>query len=563
MSSPGSQQLTDEAPGVILSLLRYWRAALLLVLVFAALAFGVSLLLPEQYAASAELGLTDPRGSNIFITAGGALPQDLERYTAKQESLVESVPTFERTQDILDWDVSVDQLFEHIGVSSDVPGVITIHATARTASQAQELANAVSTAYGANSRQTVQNEATRAIAAIDASRRDVIDQVEKAQEARDEDPGNPLLQRQLDATVESLNSLNQRVAEIQVNAAAFDDGVEYALGARRPEQPSEPQPLRNTMIAAILGLVVAGVVSWIRADRHRAADEEDAPEAVLGAPMLGAVPELAGGASLQYVFRSGVILVTSPARGDGKTVSAVSIAAVAARDGSRVVLVDGDARSSGLTRRLLGSTGRGERGLTDLADGDLGWDVVAHPLLLRDDVMLPFVPSGADATNLAGLFRRRGMAEAMASLRESYDLVVIDCPALLAVADVATLAAHADGIVLVVSRGTPLRSLEAVSQRLELVPAPLVGYVFTRADAQQREASYGTRVQLPWHLVRGGRRSQERRRRDRGDEAVATTVQEGPAPAAKSNGSSSRRGGGWGRRRRSPAGSSRPQGEAG
>jgi hypothetical protein len=101
------------------------------------------------------------------------------------------------------------------------------------------------------------------------------------------------------------------------------------------------------------------------------------------------------------------------------------------------------------------------------------------------------------------------MADAIAELRKSYDLVVIDCSAMLAVADVASLAAHADGIVLVVSRGTPLKALEAVAQRLELVPAPLVGYVFTRSDAEDADASYGAGLQLPWHVVPGRRRERQ------------------------------------------------------
>jgi Mrp family chromosome partitioning ATPase len=286
-------------------------------------------------------------------------------------------------------------------------------------------------------------------------------------------------------------------------------------------------------VAGLLGLILAGVVSWIRADRHRAADEGDVPEQVLGSPMLGAVPtvrpadDLAAlsdpgssaaeayqfaAASLQYLFHDGVVLVTSAGRGDGKTVSAASLAAVAARDGSRVILVDGDARSHGLTRRLLGEADERSPGLTDVASGSANWNSVVRPLALADGVLLPFLPAGGDTGALAGLFRTQGMADAVARLRESYDLVVIDCSALLAVADVASLAAHADGIVLVVSRGTPLKALESVAQRLELVPAPLVGYVFTRAETEDVDDSYGSGLQLPWHVVPTGRRGRNGRR---------------------------------------------------
>jgi Mrp family chromosome partitioning ATPase/capsular polysaccharide biosynthesis protein len=546
MPPSSSQQVASEAPGVVLSLLRYWRSSVLVVLVSAALGFGVSLLLPKQYEARAQIGLTDPRGSNIFTQGGGALPQDLERYTARQRSLVRSGRTFERTRQQLDHDISVDELFNRVSVTSDVDGVLDIHGRGRTGKEAQDLANTVAAAYGSSSRDNVQEEVSRSVAAIEAARTAAIEDYRTAQERQSADPRNPVLQQQVRSTVDRLDALNQRISEIQVNGAAFDDGIEYFLAARRPKHPTEPQPLRNAAVAGLLGLILAGVISWTRADRHRAADEEGMPEQVLGIPMLGAVPELqpAGdlaalnelespaaeayqfaAASLQYLLRDGVVLVTSAGRGDGKTVSAASLAAVAARDGSRVILVDGDARSHGLTRRLLGPTDERAPGLVDIANGSAQWDEVVRALALPDGVLLPFLPAGGDAATLASLFRTQRMAEAVARLRESYELVVVDCSALLAVADVASLAAHADAIVLVVSRGTPLRSLEAVTQRLELVPAPLIGYVFTRAVAEDVTASYGSHLRLPWHVVPSGRRARERRRNGASASPVAGVPQ--------------------------------------
>jgi Mrp family chromosome partitioning ATPase len=562
MPSLTSQQLAGEAPGVILSLLRYWRSSLLIILGCAALGYGVSLVLPEQYTATAQLGLTDPRGSNIFTTGGGALAVDLERYTARQQSLVHSASTFELTRERLDSDVSVNELFDRVSVTSDVDGVLEVHAKGSTAEEAQGLANAVAAAYGDSSRRNIQAEVSRGVGAIEESRQGVIDDLETAQRRVDADPLNQLLRLQADAIRDSLQELNQRINQIQVNGAAFDDGLEYVIPARLPREPSEPQPLRNAVVAGLIGLILAGVVSWIRADRHRAADEEDVPEQVLGSPMLGAVPDLPpngdlaalsdpasaaaeayqfAAASLQYLFHDGVVLVTSAGRGDGKTVSAASLAAVAARDGSRVLLVDGDARSHGLTRRLLGPDSEGSPGLTNVANGSGTADQLLRRLALADDVMLPFLPAGGDVTTLSSLFRTQGMADAMARLRESYDLVIIDCSALLAVADVASLAAHADGIVLVVSRGTPLKALEAVAQRLELVPAPLVGYVFTRAEAEDVEASYGPGLQLPWHVV-PGRRRERQNRRDR--EATAERPARPDAPPSPAGGNGSRSSGG-------------------
>ena len=51
-------------------------------------------------------------------------------------------------------------------------------------------------------------------------------------------------------------------------------------------------------------------------------------------------------------------------------------------------------------------------------------------------------------------------------------------------------AAQADGIVLVVRKGTPLRHLEEVRNRLEFFGAPLLGYVFNRSDPNSGKYGY-------------------------------------------------------------------------
>ena len=114
------------------------------------------------------------------------------------------------------------------------------------------------------------------------------------------------------------------------------------------------------------------------------------PAAVLGAPLLGEVPDYAGPqtgtlsgqlhlepalvegyqfvlSSIEYALEhngGSSVLVTSASQGDGKTTTVLQLAMAASRDGRRVVLCDADIRAQGLTR-LLGVTER--TGLTDLA----------------------------------------------------------------------------------------------------------------------------------------------------------------------------------------------------
>jgi Mrp family chromosome partitioning ATPase len=71
------------------------------------------------------------------------------------------------------------------------------------------------------------------------------------------------------------------------------------------------------------------------------------------------------------------------------------------------------------------------------------------------------------------------------------DLVVLDSPPILAVADTSAIAGQVDGIVVVVAKGTPLKTLEEVRERLEFVGTPVLGYVFNRADTRAGSYGYG------------------------------------------------------------------------
>lgn len=514
-------QPDSEAPGVVVSILRYWRSSLLIVALFVAGAYAGSMLLPERYVSSARLILLDPRRDDVFQGAG-SLPRDPEVYTARQASVATSNAVLGAIEGY-----GVNELRSKVRADGETPGELVITATGSTAREAQDLANAVARAYGEQANETTREEAEDNIAAIDRRRLEAEELVRDAAGELEETANDPVLVAELRAAQNSLTRLNEQRNVIQTNADAFGDGIDFLDEAGRPAAPVEPKPLRNAAVAGLLGLLLAGGVSWLRADRHRAADASAAPAGVLGAPLLGAVPELPKGqelsvltdgasaaseafqfaaASLQYVFKWGVLLVTSPQRGDGKTVSAASIAAAAARDGTRVLLVDADVRAVGLTARLLGAEqGEAHVGLTDLAAGTARADDAVRLVALADDVALPFLPGGTVRANVGSLFRTAGMGAAVRLLRESYDLVVVDCPALLPVADVASLSAHADGILLTITRGTPLVLLEEVRSRLELVPAPLVGYVFTRVGDS---AAYGPDASS----AAGSRRSRVRRR---------------------------------------------------
>jgi Mrp family chromosome partitioning ATPase len=79
---------------------------------------------------------------------------------------------------------------------------------------------------------------------------------------------------------------------------------------------------------------------------------------------------------------------------------------------------------------------------------------------------------------------------ALAKIRDSADMTVIDSPPMLAVSDTSVIAAQVDAVVVVVNRRTSIARLVDLRQRLDLVGAPLIGYVYNR-DTSRRSGAYG------------------------------------------------------------------------
>jgi capsular exopolysaccharide synthesis family protein len=172
-----------------------------------------------------------------------------------------------------------------------------------------------------------------------------------------------------------------------------------------------------------------------------------------------------------------VIAVTSPAAGEGKTLTAINLAGALARGGddARVLLIDADLRRPAVSRQLaLDST---DRGLTE---------IVEDPALTLEAVtqrIRPFNLSILGAGNRNGavhhVLRSPRLDVVLAQARQRYDFVVLDTPPLLPVFDSALLANAVDGVLMVVAANqTPRKLLGEALNMLD--PAKVLGIVFNR-----------------------------------------------------------------------------------
>ena len=502
-------------PVEILPVLWRYRWMLLIAAVGTAiLAYGLSMLQPTRFTASAQMILSDPRNAGVFRDES-RIVIDPVRYVRTQAELADSTPVLTRVADMTGGTISVETLDARISTraSRDLD-LITIVAEDPTATGAKQLADATGQAYQDQVRFEVEQNAAAAIAELTEAKTAIQAQVDALDAEIARDPDNASLQAQRDAAVSEGITLESRMNQITVDAALYGSGVQLFEPADLPAGRSQPTPLRNAALGGFLGLMGGGAYAWWLGERRRVASSRHDAAPILGVPLLGVVPNLESvgattklptldqptsvaaeayhfiASSLEHSIDTDavkVILVTSPTPGDGKTITAFNIAIAAARGGRRVLLVDADERARGLTRW---SQLENAKGLSDLGNGTPLADIRV-PQAQGTDLSIGIIPAGTSLAADTGLFRSPEFRQTMLALRDQADVVIVDSPPVLAVADALAVAGRCDGVVLVITQGTSYQVIEDARDRLAMVGTPLLGYVFNRARSQGRKRGYG------------------------------------------------------------------------
>lgn len=174
------------------------------------------------------------------------------------------------------------------------------------------------------------------------------------------------------------------------------------------------------------------------------------------------------------------IQVTSSVPEEGKTTLAIALARVVASSGKRVILVDGDLRRSSIARKL--DLREKHKGLSDLV-------VAVNPQLeefiLRDEKgSVDFMPTGtAKYANATDIFSSHRMADIVGMLKARYDLVVIDTPPVMAVADARIIGRVVDKTIFVVRWDrTPRKVARAAVEQLHRAEVDIAGVVLQQVD---------------------------------------------------------------------------------
>ena len=200
----------------------------------------------------------------------------------------------------------------------------------------------------------------------------------------------------------------------------------------------------------------------------------------------------------QWMEKSGggVLVVTSAAGGEGKSVTALNLSlALSASPMGRVLLVDSDLRRPQVHHYLGLET---NKGLSDLL-AESGSDVGPYVSKLGN---LDVIAGGASPANPVGLLASQRAKELLAELRKQYRLIVLDSPPIVPIADSHVLAGIADGVVIVVRARQTRRELfrRAIEN---LGAANILGVVLNDVEYGDTRYAYAYRHYQRHYLERG------------------------------------------------------------
>lgn len=172
-----------------------------------------------------------------------------------------------------------------------------------------------------------------------------------------------------------------------------------------------------------------------------------------------------------------VILVTSATQSEGKSTTSSNLAVTYAQQGKKVLIVDTDMRRPTVHYTFKVANGLG---LSSLLTRQAELEKAILPTKVDN---LSILTAGPIPPNPAELLSSRSMENLILQLREKYDVIILDAPPLLQVADSRITSKLTDGVVLVVGCTTSDRQrVLKAKEQLELAEAKILGVVLNRRE---------------------------------------------------------------------------------
>lgn len=322
---------------------------------------------------------------------------------------------------------------------------------------------------------------------------------QKAQVEQGRDVQMGIMERSVDTYRMLHDSLLQRYRDMASQAGFQAGRIQPLDRAAVPTQPFSPK-IGVTLLLASLGGLALGLV--LVAARHifdDAVTSSDTLAERVGLPLLGAVPVTGDNpqppdifkpiaSSLMLASADGLprsILVTSAQEGEGKSLTLHALALALAGLGKSVLVIDGDMRRP-VQHRLfrLAPT----RGISEVLTGQ----ATALDVIVESGVAgVALLPCGAVPPNPSELLATPALDALLSSVRERYDVVLIDAPPILGLTDTILLAAKTQSSLMVVEWGRNHHGgLRVAVDRLRRAGGAIIGAILTKQQGRSVDYDY-------------------------------------------------------------------------
>jgi len=499
---------------------------------------------PKVYTASSRLLVRPPLNQVVLQTLGSSgrtvadlTPADIARLIDSSTAIAGRVRTSRNL------DNTPEQLLAAVGAKVVSDTLIEVDATAQTPTLAQDLANAFPRAYLDDRHDTVVSQLTAVRDQIATGMT-----AERTQQASLQDAARTLNTRiallsppgivlsadqaaQKAALISQRDQVNAQIDQLTTQLASEDNQVrqlnvgitsvsagEIVREATAPSSPSSPKPLVNLAVGLILGLIAGVVVAYLRHHFDRRIRTRDDAARASAAPVLAAVPPLSsrGGASAatlvaisapasaaaeQYrTLRANLaaqglgssiraLVVTSPAKGEGKSSTVANLAVACANSGLKTLAVSADPRRPTLHGFFDVASGPG---LPEVLRGQAPLSAAIFMTAIPGLYVLPSRPDPATGSDLLASHR---LQEVLAEAAAHADVVLVDVTSIADGADASILARLVGTCLLVVEADhTDRRAVARATTTIAHAGARIVGTVLNRANAADETAGVPDRA---------------------------------------------------------------------
>lgn len=329
-----------------------------------------------------------------------------------------------------------------------------------------------------------------------------------------------VLKREAESADQVYQILLKRLQEANLAQDIKESGIHIVSLATVPLFPYKPDHRRDIFLSLVLGMLIGIGLAFFFEYLDNTLKIPDDLKEHLGLPFLGMVPHMgrsgrtshpnpgtraallisrdphSSGAESYHMVRTNlmlsssagppqVLVVTSPAPREGKTVTSANLAIAMAQAGASVLLIDGDFRRPQI-HQFFG--GRNEQGLSSYLTGNSPLDALIRNTPIPN---LKIMTSGPIPPNPAELLSSTKLAEALAHLRKEFQAILFDSPPVAVVTDPVLLSQFADGTILVIKSGQTTREVaQMAKEQLQTANAPVLGVILNDVEAQKEGYYY-------------------------------------------------------------------------